>query len=123
MYSARRDRESTTTWRQVCGALNEVKSAATVANTIASLSSDRLVGTHYEFYNTIVGMGILVGNLATGSLMQAARDAGLDELIWVTLVAIGLASAASWSPLAHRNPRGYGVHIPPRGTRTNMTKR
>jgi hypothetical protein len=29
-------------------------------------------GTHYGFYNTIVGMGTLVGNLATGSLMQAA---------------------------------------------------
>jgi len=26
-----------------------------------------LVGTHYGFYNTIVGIGILAGNLATGA--------------------------------------------------------
>jgi MFS family permease len=64
-------------------------------DTVVSLANDRLVGTHYGFYNTIVGVGILAGNLATGSLMQAARDAGMAGLTWVVLAAIGLASAAA----------------------------
>lgn len=64
-------------------------------DTVISLAHDRLVGTHYGFYNTIVGVGILLGNLATGSLMQAARSAGLSELIWLVLVVIGLVSAAA----------------------------
>jgi MFS family permease len=64
-------------------------------DTVVSLANDRLVGTHYGFYNTIVGIGILVGNLATGSLMQAARGAGMSELVWLALALIGLASAAA----------------------------
>ncbi|MCV7154051.1 MFS transporter [Mycolicibacterium pyrenivorans] len=64
-------------------------------DTVVSLAQDRLVATHYGFYNTIVGIGILVGNLATGSLMEAARSAGVDELVWVVLAVIGLASAAA----------------------------
>ena len=64
-------------------------------DTVVSLANDRLVGTHYGFYNTIVGIGILVGNLATGSLMQAARSAGVSELVWLALALIGLASAAA----------------------------
>lgn len=58
-------------------------------DTVVSLSRNRLVATHYGFYNTIVGVGILVGNLATGALMQIARDAGAPELIWVVLGVIG----------------------------------
>ena len=58
-------------------------------DTVVSLSRNRLVATHYGFYNTIVGVGILVGNLATGALMQTARDAGAPELIWITLGLIG----------------------------------
>ncbi|MDZ4267694.1 MAG: MFS transporter [Mycobacterium sp.] len=64
-------------------------------DTVVSLAQDRLVATHYGFYNTIVGIGILVGNLATGALMEAARSAGVDELVWVVLAVIGLASAAA----------------------------
>ncbi|KUI30301.1 MFS transporter [Mycobacterium sp. IS-1496] len=64
-------------------------------DTVVSLANDRLVGTHYGFYNTIVGIGILAGNLATGTLMQAARDAGMAALTWVGLAVIGLASAAA----------------------------
>lgn len=40
---------------------------------VVALSGDRLVATHYGFYSTIVGVGVLVGNLAIGSLMSAAR--------------------------------------------------
>lgn len=64
-------------------------------DTVVSLAENRLVGTHYGFYNTIVGIGILAGNLATGALLQAARDAGHDEVVWVVLTAIGLISAAA----------------------------
>ncbi|QIV79798.1 MFS transporter (plasmid) [Mycolicibacterium frederiksbergense] len=64
-------------------------------DTVVSLSGNRLVGTHYGFYNTIVGVGILAGNLATGTLMQVARDAGAEELIWVALAVVGLVSAAA----------------------------
>lgn len=62
-------------------------------DTVVSLARNRLVATHYGFYNTIVGVGILVGNLGTGALMQAARDAGVPELIWITLGLIGALTA------------------------------
>jgi predicted MFS family arabinose efflux permease len=62
-------------------------------DTVVSLADGRLVGTHYGFYNTIVGVGILVGNLATGSVLQAAKSLGHPELVWVLLSAIGLISA------------------------------
>lgn len=71
-------------------------------DTVVSLANNRLIGTHYGFYNTIVGVGILVGNLATGSLMQAARDLGQPWLLWVLLSAIGLASAAALFRLDRR---------------------
>ncbi|MCV7281409.1 MFS transporter [Mycolicibacterium flavescens] len=64
-------------------------------DTVVSLADDRLVGTHYGFYNTIVGVGILVGNLATGSLMQLAKEVGKPELLWVLLTVIGLLSAVT----------------------------
>ncbi|ODR19377.1 MFS transporter, partial [Mycolicibacterium porcinum] len=64
-------------------------------DTVVALSGDRLVATHYGFYNTVVGVGILLGNVATGSLIGAARAAGLAELVWLGLTAIGLVSAAA----------------------------
>lgn len=64
-------------------------------DTVVSLANERLVGTHYGFYNTIVGIGILVGNLGTGWLMQGGRNAGVSELIWLALALVGLASAAA----------------------------
>ena len=62
-------------------------------DTVVSLAGGRLVATYYGFYNTIVGVGILVGNLATGALMETARAAGRPELIWVALTAISLLVA------------------------------
>lgn len=61
-------------------------------DTVVALSGNRLVATHYGFYNTVVGVGILLGNVATGSLMQAARDLGRPELTWVVLIVIGALS-------------------------------
>ncbi|KUH65033.1 MFS transporter [Mycolicibacterium novocastrense] len=64
-------------------------------DTVVSLAQNRLVATHYGFYNTIIGVGILAGNLGTGALMQAARDAGAPELIWAALSLIGGLTASA----------------------------
>ena len=69
-------------------------------DTVVALSGGRLVGTHYGFYSTIVGVGILAGNVATGALVQAARQQGLDALVWAALAGIGLLSAAALRSLA-----------------------
>ncbi|WP_233213520.1 MDR family MFS transporter [Mycobacterium hubeiense] len=67
-------------------------------DTVVALADGRLVATHYGFYNTIVGVGILLGNVATGSLLAAARGAGVSELVWAGLVLVGALSAlALWS--------------------------
>lgn len=55
----------------------------------------RLVATHYGLYNTIIGAGILVGNLATGAVMGAARQMGLGELAWAGLVLVGIVAAVA----------------------------
>ncbi|MBF6289958.1 MFS transporter [Nocardia farcinica] len=62
-------------------------------DTVVSLSGNKLVATHYGFYNTVVGVGILVGNLVTGTLVGAARGAGLDWIVWAGLTAIGVVAA------------------------------
>ncbi|MEZ0049704.1 MFS family permease [Mycobacterium sp. MAA66] len=73
-------------------------------DTVVSLAGDRLVATYYGFYNTIVGIGILVGNLATATLMQATRDAVWPGLIWIVLACISLLVAAALYRL-HRTGR------------------
>lgn len=62
-------------------------------DTIIRLSGSHLVATHYGFYNTIVGVGIMLGNLFTGTVFDLARDAGMPQLPWVGLTLIGLACA------------------------------
>jgi hypothetical protein len=42
---------------------------------------------------TAPGVGILIGNLATGTLMEAARNAGAPELIWLALFLVGATAA------------------------------
>ncbi|GAB3742629.1 MFS transporter [Amycolatopsis oliviviridis] len=63
-------------------------------DTVVRLSGDRLVATHYGFYNTIVGVGILLGNLFTGTVFDLSRRAGLPEIPWLALTVIGVACAA-----------------------------
>jgi MFS family permease len=60
-------------------------------DTIVRLAGNRLVATHYGLYNTIVGIGILLGNLATGSILDTS--AGFGALPWLVLAAIGIACA------------------------------
>lgn len=62
-------------------------------------TADELVATHYLFYSTIVGVGILIGNLAVGSLMDVASRLDSDEILWGGLILVGLAAAAGLYPL------------------------
>ncbi|MGW0840978.1 MFS transporter [Streptomyces sp. NPDC002787] len=73
-------------------------------DTIVRLAGDRLVATHYGLYNTICGVGITLGNLLTGAALDAAREAGMPGLPWISLVALGLACAAALYGL-HRTGR------------------
>ena len=59
-------------------------------DTVVALAGGRIVATHYGFYNTIVGIGILAGNLGTGAIFGLFHSMGLDALIWVALTAVGL---------------------------------
>ncbi|MGW3958516.1 MFS transporter [Amycolatopsis sp. NPDC005003] len=62
-------------------------------DTIVALSGGRLVATHYGLYNTVVGVGILLGNLFTGSVLDLARDAGFPAAPWLALAALGAGCA------------------------------
>lgn len=70
-------------------------------DTIVRLCGDRLVATHYGLYNTICGIGITLGNLLTGAALDAAREAGMPALPWISLVALGLACATALYGLHH----------------------
>ncbi|MBF6324829.1 MFS transporter [Nocardia cyriacigeorgica] len=72
-------------------------------DTVVALCGDRLVATHYGLYNTIVGVGILLGNLGTGTILDAARAAGVSSLAWAGLIAIGALSAGGLALLARAN--------------------
>ncbi|WP_245848087.1 MFS transporter [Lentzea kentuckyensis] len=69
---------------------------------IVSLSDDRLVATHYGLYNTVVGVGILLGNLLTGIAFDAAARAGVPWVPWLALTAVGLGCAWALQKLASR---------------------
>jgi MFS family permease len=69
-------------------------------DTVVRMANDRLVATHYGLYNTICGIGITTGTLATGALWDAA---GGTALPWLVFVLVGLACAVAVSRL---EPRG-----------------
>lgn len=69
-------------------------------DTIVTLSGNRLVATHYGLYNTVSGLGITLGNLATGALWDFAEHHDALWLTWCALTATGLACAASVAALA-----------------------
>ncbi|GAB3008298.1 MDR family MFS transporter [Mycobacterium bourgelatii] len=70
--------------------------------TVVTLSNNRLVATHYGFYSTIVGVGILVGNIAVGWLMSVAHRLGSDEIVWGVLILVGVATIAGLYRLDRR---------------------
>ncbi|MFJ4714083.1 MFS transporter [Streptomyces sp. NPDC088785] len=69
-------------------------------DTVVSLSGNRLVATHYGLYHTVSGLGITLGNLATGALWDFAVRHDALWLTWSALTATGLACAASVAALA-----------------------
>ncbi|WP_158891542.1 hypothetical protein [Amycolatopsis anabasis] len=70
-------------------------------DTIVRLSGDDLVATHYGFYNTIVGTGILAENLFTGTVFDLANKAGWPEIPWLGPTALGAACAWGVRTLNH----------------------
>jgi MFS family permease len=71
---------------------------------ITDLAGNRLIGTYYGLYNLLSGIGILLGNLASGGAMDLARSAGLPSLPWLLLLAAGAVSATAVRSL-HRKGR------------------
>ncbi|AHH98188.1 MFS transporter [Kutzneria viridogrisea] len=71
-------------------------------DTIVALAGNRLVATHYGLYNTVVGTGILLGNLVTGSALDLARAAGVPALPWAALACLGLACTLALYTLDRR---------------------
>ncbi|MEU9191232.1 MFS transporter [Streptomyces sp. NPDC048484] len=69
-------------------------------DTVVTLSGNHLVATHYGLYNTISGVGITLGNLATGALWDFAVRQDILWLTWSVLAATGLTCAASVAVLA-----------------------
>jgi MFS family permease len=58
---------------------------------VVALSGGRLVATHYGLYNTVAGVGIAVGNLLIGLLLDTAHRV----VPWVVLAALGAAGAVA----------------------------
>ncbi|KPC71735.1 MFS transporter [Streptomyces sp. NPDC006349] len=71
-------------------------------DTVVTLAGNRLVATHYGLYNTVSGVGITLGNLATGALWDFAARHDALWLTWCALTATGLACASSVAALARR---------------------
>jgi MFS family permease len=71
-------------------------------DTIVSLSGDRLVATHYGLYNTVCGVGIMLGNLGTGWALGLAAESGLTAVPWLVLLGLGLLCATALRSLRRR---------------------
>ncbi|MFI1172865.1 MFS transporter [Streptomyces melanogenes] len=69
-------------------------------DTVVSLAGNRLVATHYGLYNTVSGLGITLGNLATGALWDVAQRHDARWLAWSALAATGIACAGAVFALA-----------------------
>jgi len=62
-------------------------------DTIVTLSGNRLVATHYGLYSTVSGIGITVGNLATGAALDTSNTWDTPALPWLALSILGAACA------------------------------
>lgn len=67
-------------------------------DTVVSLSGDRLVATHYGLYSTVSGLGITLGNFATGAVWDISTTQ--PRLPWLLLTAVGAACAVAVAALA-----------------------
>lgn len=68
-------------------------------DTIVTLAGGRLVATHYGFYNTLSGIGITIGNLATGVVWDIGQTHGWPWLVWAVLAATGAVGTVALSLL------------------------
>ena len=78
-------------------------------DTVVSLAGGRLIATHYGFYNTIVGIGMLAGNFATGSIVGVARSAGAEWAVWAGFGLIGVLAAFALHRLDRSEPGEQGT--------------
>jgi MFS family permease len=90
-------------------------------DTIATLARNRLVATHYGLYSTIVGVGILAGNLFTGTALSWAQGAGVPALPWLGLSVIGGTCAAAL--YARRPPPALAREVEPSDQPADSVKR
>ncbi|MER8042454.1 MFS transporter [Streptomyces sp. NPDC094032] len=74
-------------------------------DTVVALADGRWVATHYGLYNTVCGIGITLGNLGTGALLDLT---GWSAVPWLTLCAVGLGCAVAMAALA----RGGRLAVP-----------
>ncbi|MEU6928164.1 MFS transporter [Streptomyces sp. NPDC046385] len=84
----------------LCAALLAVANAVLYPyemDTVVALSEGRWVATHYGLYNTVCGIGITLGNLGTGALLDLT---GWSAVPWLTLCAVGLGCAAAMAALS-----------------------
>ncbi|WP_306325854.1 MFS transporter [Streptomyces venezuelae] len=65
-------------------------------DTVVALSRGRWVATHYGLYNTVCGVGITLGNLGTGALLDVT---GWSAAPWLALCGVGLVCAAAMALL------------------------
>jgi MFS family permease len=89
-------------------------------DTVVALADGRLVATHYGFYNTVVGVGILLGNLGTGAVFGMFHRAGLGSLVWIALIAVGAGCVVALRLL---DKSGRLKPIPAAGTGTEVSPR
>ena len=82
-------------------------------DTVVRLARNRLVATHYGLYNTIVGVGILAGNLLTGSIFGYTQQHGMPALLWVSLTGIGLVCAVALFALRRAGLLDRGSEVAP----------
>ncbi|WP_062349340.1 MDR family MFS transporter [Herbidospora yilanensis] len=78
----------------VCAALLGVGTALAYPfemDTVVALAGGRLVATHYGLYNSISGVGVTVGNLVVGLLL----DTSSQVITWVALTGLGAGCAVS----------------------------
>ncbi|MFF0390685.1 MFS transporter [Kitasatospora sp. NPDC004615] len=75
-------------------------------DTVVTLSGNRLVATHYGLYNTVSGLGITLGNLATGALWDHSAQHGTLFVPWLTLTATGLLCGLAVHHLARTGRLG-----------------
>lgn len=81
-------------------------------DTVVALAGNRLVATHYGLYNTVSGLGITLGNLATGALWDFAAARHALWLTWAALTVTGLGCAGAVFALARTGRIGAPAPVP-----------